>query len=155
MTGKAARVLLIGYGNPGRLDDGLGPRFAQAMENLGLDGLTVESNYQLNVEDASQVAEHDVVIFADASVDANEPFEFKKLEPKKALGFSSHSVDPEVVLWLSDELFKAKSKGFVVAIRGYEFNEFGERLSDKAENNLQKAVDFVSKVIKNKDFDLV
>ncbi|VGO14536.1 hypothetical protein PDESU_03099 [Pontiella desulfatans] len=63
-------TLVIGYGNPGRLDDGLGPAFAERIQGLGLSGVTVESNYQLNIEDAELVSRYDTVVFADASVDA-------------------------------------------------------------------------------------
>ena len=50
------RILLIGYGNPARVDDGLGPALAKAIEQLGLADITVETGYQLQVEDACQVA---------------------------------------------------------------------------------------------------
>ena len=60
------KILLIGYGNPGRLDDGLGPAFAKAVEALHTPGVTVEANYQLAVEDAHAVAQHEIVVFADA-----------------------------------------------------------------------------------------
>ena len=33
------KALVIGYGNPGRLDDGLGPALAEAVEKLDLPGL--------------------------------------------------------------------------------------------------------------------
>ena len=64
MTDK--RILLIGYGNPGRADDGLGPALADRIEALDLPGLTVESDYQLSIEHAALAAGHDIVIFADA-----------------------------------------------------------------------------------------
>ena len=34
-------MLLLGYGNPGRLDDGLGPALAAQVERLALPGVTV------------------------------------------------------------------------------------------------------------------
>ena len=58
MNTEAADILLIGFGNPGRLDDGLGPALADAIEKLALPGVTVESNYQLTVEDAAEIAKH-------------------------------------------------------------------------------------------------
>ena len=81
-TASPATVLVIGYGNPGRLDDGLGPALAEALAALELPGVTVEANYQLTVEDAAAVAEHDVVVFADASVNGPEPYSFQPVEPK-------------------------------------------------------------------------
>jgi DNA-binding response OmpR family regulator len=47
----ANRVLVIGYGNPGRLDDGLGPALAETLQRLDLPGVTVDADYQLTAED--------------------------------------------------------------------------------------------------------
>ena len=85
---SASKVLLIGYGNPGRLDDGLGPALATAIEKLGIEGVTVDAAYQLSVEDAAAAAEHDIVVFADADVSGPEPFRFHRIEPAPALSFS-------------------------------------------------------------------
>lgn len=150
------KVLLIGYGNPGRLDDGLGPALAEALADRAArdEALTVESNYQLSIEDAALVAEFDVVIFADASVSGREPFEFKPVVPADppGLGFSSHSVSPEGVVALARELFHAKARAYVLGLRGYAFNEFGERLSDRARENLAQAAAFVAQVLETGDF---
>lgn len=144
MTGECAiKILVIGYGNPGRLDDGLGPVFAEKIQILDLPGVTVESDYQLNIEDAELVSGYDVVVFADASVNASEPFEFKPMQPAAPMvGFSSHSIAAESLLGLAGQLFDARPKAYAMAIRGYEFNEFGERLSAGANGNLKEAVDF-------------
>jgi len=136
-------VLLIGFGNPGRCDDGLGPALAQQLEGLGIVGLEVDSDYQLTVEDAEAVSRYEVVVFVDASVNGAEPFEFKRLEPHGSPGFSSHSVEPEEVLMLAKTLFGKTPKAYMLGIRGYEFNEFGEGLSAKAAENLKAAVEFV------------
>ena len=133
-------MLLIGYGYPGRVDDGLGPAFAQAIENLEIPDLEIDANYQLMVEDASAIARHDVVVFADASLNGPEPYDIREIQPGGHLGFSSHSVSPETVLDLAHSLFGAHTRGFMIGIRGYEFNEFGEWLSEKAQENLKHAV---------------
>jgi hydrogenase maturation protease len=147
------KVLLIGYGNPGRLDDGLGPALAEAIARQSFENVTVDANYLLTVEDAATVAEHDVVIFADASVNCEEPFTFKPVTPKTTNTFSSHSVEPEMVLGFSRDLFKAKTKGYALAIRGYEFDEFGEKLSSRAQGNLTDAAEFLSGLLKTRNFD--
>jgi len=138
------KILIIGYGNPGRLDDGLGPALAEEIEKLELSFVTVDSDYQLTVEDASYVCEYDVVVFADASVNCPESYEFKEIIPaKETMSFSSHSCSPEAVLGLADQLFQSKVKGYALGIRGYEFNEFGQKLSADALLNLQKAKEFI------------
>jgi hydrogenase maturation protease len=140
------KVLLIGYGNPGRLDDGLGPALAEQIDTLTLPGVTVDSDYQLTVEHAHDVAEYDVVIFADAHVSCPEPFEVRRIEPTGVtVSFSSHSVSPEGVIALAAELFDATPAAYTLGIRGYEFNEFGYGLSDRAEENLRQAVEFLAR----------
>ncbi len=153
MIEKAVKVLLFGYGNPGRLDDGLGPAFIEAFEGRDLENVTLDADYQLTVEDAAAVAEHDVAIFVDASVNGAEPFFFEKLEPKSAATFSSHSVEAGGILGLAQEIFKAKTVAYALGIRGYEFNEFGQKLSDKAKDNLDKAIKFVDTALKKRNFD--
>jgi hydrogenase maturation protease len=149
MTRLSPRILVIGYGNPGRLDDGLGPALAAALEPLNLPGVTVDADYQLTVETAAAVAEHDLVIFADASVAGDEPFFFQALDAAGAeLSFSTHSVEPEAVLALCEQLFAARPRAYVLGIRGYEFDEFGERLSEAARANLTAAVGFLARMLR-------
>jgi hydrogenase maturation protease len=165
--GSAKRILLIGYGNPGRLDDGLGPALAEKFQTLEsvdavssprfqpLENLTVESNYQLNVEDAAQIAEHDIVIFADASTDAEPPFTFTPVEAEAGgPSFSSHSISAPQLLGMTEELFGKKPEGWMLAIRGVEFNEFGERLSAQAEENLEAAAAFLTDRLEQFTFEM-
>ena len=152
---RSPTVLLIGYGNPGRLDDGLGPALAEAIERDGIEGLTVEADYQLTVEDAAAVAEHDVVIFADAAVADSEPFFFRRIAPSATGSFSTHSVEPAAVLALAAELFGARTTGYVLGVRGYEFDEFGERLSPRAQANLAAAAAFLRSALPDGRFDEV
>lgn len=155
MADGTHKVLLIGYGNPGRLDDGLGPALAAAVEKLNLAGVTVEADYQLTVEDAHTVAAHDVVIFADAAVAGTEPFFLRRLEPKREIGFSTHGAEPAEVLALARELFGARTQGYVLGIRGYVFNEFGERLSGRAQANLTAAAGFLERAVREGTFSEV
>ena len=139
------KVLLIGFGNPGRLDDGLGPRLAEMLEPLNLPNLTVDSDYQLIVEDAAEVAKYDAVIFTDASTNGAEPFWIKRIYPEAThLSFSSHSVSPQGIVSLAKELFNAEPEAYILGIRGYDFNEFAEKLSPKARENLQAAFEYVT-----------
>ena len=147
MTRLHGKILLIGYGNPGRLDDGLGPALAAAVEQMGLDHVTVESCYQLAVEHAEQVSRHDAVIFADADTSGLEPFHFERLGPKMDAHFSTHSVVPETILGLANKLFGATIDGYILGIRGYDFEGFGEVLSHRARSNLAAAVQFIGEAL--------
>ena len=155
MGARRGKTLLIGYGNPGRMDDGLGPALADSLARLDLPDVTIDSNYQLTVEDAASVAEHEVTIFADASLGGPEPFSFRHIQPRAELGFTSHEVKPEAVLALARELFGAETEGYVLAIRGYDFNDFGESISERAHANLERAVQFIHERLRERDFDEV
>ncbi len=146
------KILLIGFGNPGRADDGLGPAAAEYFEKKNLPGVTVECDYQLTVEDCAAAAQNDIVIFVDASVNCREPFVFEPLKPKESGSFSSHSVEPAEVLALAKKLFNSNVKGFVLGIRGYTFDMFEEKMTEKAGYNLQKAVEFLENILTTKDF---
>jgi len=147
MTESGAGVLVIGFGNPGRMDDGLGPAMIRRLEERALDGADLDADYQLTVEDAAAVAEHETVVFVDAAEAGPEPYSFDPVEPKDDLGFSSHGCQPGQVMALADRLFGAATKGYILGIRGYEFNEFREALSDKAEANLAAAEKFLTEFL--------
>ena len=155
MRQVSPQVLLLCYGNPGRLDDGLGAAFAEALEESALSGVTVEADYQLNVEDATSIAEHPVVIFVDAAVRGSEPFFCRPVEPKPSISFSSHSVEPENLLALAQKMFGARSQAYALGIRGYQFDDFGESLSQKAQTNLAAAIRFLVPVLqRNNAFEI-
>ena len=147
------KVLFIGYGNPGRLDDGLGPALAARIEALALKGMTVEADYQLAVEDAFDVSMHDIVIFADAAVRGRAPFFFKEIHPRSPLSLGSHSVSPEAVLFFAERLFHSKARAYVLGIRGYEFNGYDESLSERAGENLEEAFQFVATLVQSGNFN--
>jgi len=137
------KILLIGYGNPGRGDDGLGPALASEIEALDLPGVTVEIDYQLTVDHAPLIAAHDLVIFADAAIGLEVPFRLTPLgfTPPQALG--SHQVTPEAALHLSGLLFGKTPSAWVLAIAGTEFGEVREGLSLPARQTLAQAAEFL------------
>lgn len=139
-------VLIYGYGNPGRLDDGLGPAFIEKVSKLGFDFVDFDANYQLNIEDAASIEGRQLVIFVDSSVEGERPFIVKKLLPSRIITFTTHHVDPESILALCKDLFGASPNVWLLAIRGYNFG-YGEGLSNGGSSNLNRAVDFIKLVL--------
>jgi hydrogenase maturation protease len=144
------RVLVLGYGNPGRRDDGLGPRFVEALDLMGLPDVDLESAYQLQAEDAAAVADHDVVVFVDADVSCPDPFELRPVLPAGEPRFSTHSLAPETVLSMAWKYLEAMPEAYVLAIRGEDFDGFGEGLSDRARRNLSAALGFIEKFLEER-----
>jgi hydrogenase maturation protease len=133
------RILLIGIGNTGRGDDGLGWCFADRLGELGLDGMDIEYRYQLQVEDALMVAEYPVVIFADASHEPmEEGFALRPCTPAAHYFYSSHMQSPETILYLSRALYQHEPLAYTMAIAGHAW-ELGTELSPTAQHNLGKA----------------
>lgn len=135
-------VLVYGYGNPGRQDDGLGVALADQLEAWALTArrpwLTFDRNYQLNAEDALEASRHDIVVFLDASKDQGEPFRFAAIQPSPAVSFSTHSMSPESVLALCRDLYGVGPAGRLLTVRGYSW-EPNEAMTAGALGNLEAA----------------
>jgi Ni,Fe-hydrogenase maturation factor len=93
------------------------------------------------------------VIFVDASVSCEEPCSLTALEPAADSSFSTHSVSPRAVLHLARECFGSTARGYLLEIRGYEFDDFGERLSARARANLDAALEFAGGLLRSGSWD--
>lgn len=132
------RILILGYGNPGRQDDGLGPAVAAGIDRLGWPNVTAYDNYQLNIEDALEVAAHEIVWFVDAAK-AGPAYEVQDLAPSPTIEFTSHLVRPAVILAIARDYYGRRPQAFLLAVRGYQF-EFVEELTPDATDNLSAAL---------------
>lgn len=76
-------LLVVGYGNELRGDDGAGRAVADRIDELGLQGVTVRSIIQLVPELAVDLAAADRAVFVDADV-AVSSLVFRRIEPGDA-----------------------------------------------------------------------
>jgi len=148
----APRLLVLAWGNPSRGDDALGPAFADAVEKLALEHVTVEADFQLSPEHAHLVARHRYVLFVDAASAGAEPFTLSRVLPGGRWSFSSHTCGPDAVLALSETLFNARPEAAMLAIRGHEFQGLGEPLSAAARRNLASAFEFLRPLLRPECF---
>jgi hydrogenase maturation protease len=132
-------ILVLGYGNPGREDDGLGPAAVEAIAGMKLPGVSTDADYQLNIEDAADLAAHQRAVFVDASRTGPEPFELKQVSAAGEISFTSHAVSPESVLAICEDHFGHAPQTWLIGIRGYSF-EMREGLTPQARENLQRAL---------------
>ncbi|MCX7888336.1 MAG: hydrogenase maturation protease [Rhodobacteraceae bacterium] len=144
MTGAPppAGTLVIGYGNPGRGDDGLGPALAGGIAALGLPGVAVEIDYQLTVEHAALLVPFGRVLFADAMTGLEVPFRLMPVAADDGAGLDSHRLTPGAVLALAGLLFGRRPEAWILAIAGTAFDRLDEGLSPAARRNLAAALDF-------------
>lgn len=142
------KILIYGYGNPGRQDDGLGNAFVNRIREWvaieGLHDFHFDSNYQLNIEDADAISDKDIVIFVDASEEEIEDFCLSKVDCTSKVSFTTHAASPGYIVKLCEELFNKKPLVLLLHIKGYEW-EFIEEISDKATANLNAALVYMKK----------
>ncbi len=145
------KILIYGFGNPGRQDDGLGIFFAEELEAWAagekLEGLTFDSNYQLNAEDALMLKENDIVIFSDAAAKQEEPYKFRQIQAGDKISFSTHSMSPESLLAFCWEMYSKKPLTFIMSIKAKEWDINGE-LTNEARANMNMALEFIKPMLK-------
>ena len=133
------KILVLGIGNIGRQDDGLGWLLLDYLKETKFENLDLEYRYQLQIEDAELLCDYKTVIFVDATKEnTNEGFYYRTCEASDKHSFSTHELCPETVLFLANNLYQHKPNAFILGIQGYDWNlEIG--LSEKAKLNFEKA----------------
>jgi len=136
---RTDKILMIGIGNNGRSDDALGWKFVDEFSNQ-TDIFDIDYRYQLQIEDALLITEYKKVIFVDAShKQYDEGFSFYKCIPARSEAFTTHKLEPETVLWLTNDLFNQVPEVYVMAISGIQW-ELHHGLSNTAQQNFDKAI---------------
>jgi len=134
-------TLLVGIGNSGRSDDGLGWAFTDAIEQNGQFKGDIIQRYQLQVEDAELISNYGKVIFVDACQNSlPEGFELKPCYPSKDFSFTTHELAPETVLYLCEDLYQKMPDAYLLLIEGKDWGlKIG--MSAEAEMYLEKALE--------------
>lgn len=136
-------LLVYGIGNVGRQDDGVGPMLVERLAAAGaVEGITLESGYQLAPEDALLLAAHDCVLFVDATTalasDTAAPYSCEPVVSESEFSFSSHALSPGALLTLCRRLYGRAPRAFALAIPAYAF-DVNAALSPRAAANLDAA----------------
>jgi len=152
-------IVVYGYGNPGRQDDGLGPACIRLIENWLSQhpeiNVQTDCNYQLNIEDAEVISTRKLAIFVDATMAEMESFSFERVNPSNAkVEFTMHAVSPAFVLDLCQKIYDSSPETWLLSIKGYEW-DFGEQLSYTALKNLNTAYDFLKGFLLKKHHEYI
>jgi len=133
---------IIGYGNPHRKDDGIGPYVIEQLHlRLGSrTGVALRSLHQLDPVVAEEVQGAEVLILVDATV---EPLErglrWARVQPKRdVLPWGTHHLQPSVFAGLLEALYRRPPVTWSVSVQGNDFG-FGEGLSLEAQKKAEKA----------------
>jgi len=134
-----AEVLIIGYGNTLRGDDGVGPRVAEAVAQLCLPGVKTLICPLLTPELADPISRAAKVIFVDAAVDASHEVQWLKLEPNETSQIMAHAADPRTMLALARDVFGRVPEAWWLTIPAVELG-FGEEFSPAVQRDFSVAV---------------
>jgi len=142
------RILVLGYGNPSRGDDALGPALLDRLERIqtqrpGWEALETLTDFQLQIEHSLDLDHREQVLFVDASLSGAAPFEFVRLQARRDDSYTSHAMSPSALLSVYREIRKtAPPPAHLLAIRGERF-ALGEAMSPAASDHLEAAERFV------------
>ena len=136
----AGGLLVIGYGNTLRRDDGVGPKIAEAIAGQNLPGVRSIAVTQLTPELAEPVAKSRVVVFVDAAMDAPQEVRLRRLTPNKAHQFSAHAVGPGTLLALARDLYGCDPLAWWLTIPAQDLG-YGEGLSELTESGFSIALE--------------
>ncbi len=124
----ATQLLVIGYGNTLRGDDGVGPSVAEAVERLNLPNVRALVCQQLSPEYADEIARAEMVVFVDAAVDAPREVQLRKLEPSNSSQLMAHAADPRTMLALARDVFGTAPQAWWLTIPAVDLG-FAEKFS--------------------------
>jgi hydrogenase maturation protease len=143
-------ILVIGYGNELRGDDGLGPRVAEAIAAANYPGVRVQTVFQLVPELAAELAEARMVIFVDALVDpSRSAVELAPVGAEEITDWCTHTADPRTLLALTRAVYGRTPEAWVLTVSGQNF-AVGEGLSSVAEENARQAIARIKGLIQAK-----
>ena len=157
-TAATGGVLVIGYGNGLRSDDGVGPAVAARLAGDSrlagdprLAGADVRVVHQLTPELALDASRVSLLVLVDASADAPAgEVVVTRLDPEgepgEAGGAMTHHLDPAGLVGLERELWGVAPPVVVVSV-GIASLEAGERLTPTVEAAVPRAVDAVAAII--------
>lgn len=137
------RLLVIGYGNTLRGDDGVGPRVAEAVEELELPGVRTLIRVLLTPELAEPISQAHSVIFVDASLEPSAEVQLRALAPAASSQVIAHAAAPSTLLALARDVFGHTPKAWLLTIPA-ENLEIGEELSAKARGGFARAVERIT-----------
>jgi len=143
-------ILVIGYGNELRGDDGLGPLVAKSVAAANIPDVRVLSARQLLPEFAADLARARLVVFVDASEAWSEGgIEIRPLAIEEVTDWCTHHADPRTLLALTQVIYGQTPEAWwlTASVRNFDFSE---RLSDIAEENMHQALVSLKRLIQGK-----
>lgn len=140
-----ARVVVAGYGNPLRGDDGVGWRVAEAVAEKWGEQVCVLMGQQPAPEWAPELAAADVAFLVDATHEAVPGMCVRRLEPvARGQLLDGHTFGPEHLLGLAAALYGHVPESYLLLLPTENF-DFGEGLSPTTARAAERALRFLDR----------
>jgi hydrogenase maturation protease len=148
-TPVRGRVIIIGYGNTLRSDDGAGIRIAEAVAAWNRTGLTARPVHQLTPELAAPLAAADLAIFADARLAKDgEATVVMPLDPSSAVRTVGHTSDPRELLRFARSLYGRSPRAWLISVPAPNLS-LGESLSATASRGIEDALVHIRRLLEH------
>jgi hydrogenase maturation protease len=147
---KTMTVLIIGYGNTLRGDDGVGYQVAETVAEWRLPQVRSIAVHQLLPELAADIAEVEIVVFVDAVVAIDSPapnITIATLAADENATFSSHIITPQLLLGITQRLYGATPVAYLLTIPAIDFT-LGANLSSIACRGKELALDYLKSAVR-------
>jgi hydrogenase maturation protease len=133
------RLLVVGYGNELRRDDGIGPRVAREVQRWGRPGLVGLEAHGLTPEVAEPLSRAEAVVFVDARRGEEGGVRLVEVTPRQpsCLG---HTSDPGWLLALAESLWGHRPRAWLLTVPASDFG-VGEGLSPPAMRGVAAALE--------------
>ena len=138
-------LLLIGYGNTLRSDDGVGPKVVEKVAALKLPGIQTLSCDLLTPELADPISRAETVVFIDAAIDTPQRVQLRPLAPAASSQIMAHAADPRTMLALARDIFGHAPKAWWLTIP-VENIGIGEEFSALAKQGVASAIEKIQEL---------
>jgi hydrogenase maturation protease len=144
---------IIGYGNPQRRDDGIGPYIVNRLQPLFKHRKDVHllALHQLEPDIIDSLKTADTLVFVDAGVEAlTEGRDWIEVQPElNAMPFLIHQSAPAFILGLLQCLYHRHPKAWMVSVAGADFG-FGCGLSSDARKRAEQVIGEIAEFVLTK-----
>jgi len=149
------KILLVGFGDPAMEDDGLGHAFLNEINRYDIEGVTIDANYKPSLGKAGVIAQHDIVIFADAikGLPDKKEYVLYPLTPINTIyyGIGKSKLFKEVteIMDIARKKFNAKTEVYMLDMKAYSWNRGINKLTPQAKEVVKKTVKFILPFLMN------
>jgi len=147
LPAAGTKILVIGFGNTLRTDDGVGPRVAAAVSSWGVPGVESIAVHQLTPELADSLASAELALFVDARLAGrNASLEIQPLQPSVSRETLGHTSDPRSLLTLTLTIYGRYPRSWLVTVPAANFS-LGEVLSTTGDCGAEHALEQIAALV--------